>query len=121
MKIAKVNVYVEAYYSGNHYQETRFAKYDEVKHLDGTEMGICELDGKHSCCYGTIHVELVDSSYFDEHSEPYNEGDRLFYHITEGLEIDGSAFIKPTFGKVEREITCTQAQWEQIQLILGGR
>lgn len=120
MKIAKISVFAQAYYSRATYEETIFADYEAVKHLDGEEMSVRELDGKHSDVYGEISVDLVSDDYFENNVAPENDADYLYWHITEGLEIDESVIIEPTFGKIKRQISCTPDQWELIQSILGG-
>lgn len=120
MRLAKVNAYVEAYYSGNHYEETVFADYDSVAHLDGKELYVHELDGKHSMCSGTVNVTLIADDYPANNSAPENDGEHLFYFITERHQVDQDAIVRPVFGKTKREIECTDTQWGLIQLILEG-
>lgn len=112
MKIAKLTLYAEAYYSHATYEETLFTNYDLVKHLEGEEIYVGELDVR-----GELSIEIVDEDYFKNNFKVENDGDHLYWHLIEVNNLHEDIFINPIFGKVKEEIICTQEQWK---LILGG-
>lgn len=88
MNIIKLNLYGEGYYSGSSYDETMFLLEEDYKKLgidlNGEEVCLGELDGKHSEVYGEITVRTIkDEEQESLTFEKNNDGDTLYYHIQE--------------------------------------
>lgn len=120
-RYAKVKLYAEARYSGATYMETIFVKdIEKALTLDDTEIGVGELDGKHSEVIGCVEVEIVDETYFIENPAPKNdEGDHLLWHIEEHFGED--AIFEPDFRLTKKEIVCSEGQYEKIMAILNAK
>lgn len=88
MNLVKLNVYGEAYYSGQEYSETIFLleeDYDKLKKdFNGKEIYLGELDGKHSEVYGEVEVEYIpEEKQLDYKYNTHNDGESLYWELYE--------------------------------------
>lgn len=86
MNLVKIKVYGEAYYSGKEYSETIFLLEKDYKlleeDLDGMEIYLGELDGKHSEVFGLIDVTIIPKDKQEEYRFEFeNDGDKLYYEL----------------------------------------
>lgn len=86
MKIVKLNLYGEGYYSGSKYSETIFLLEEDYKKLNkncnGMEVCLGELDGKYSEVYGEVEVSIIEEK--DQANYNYElelDGDSLRYEL----------------------------------------
>lgn len=106
MRLLNINCFAEAYYSGATYEENILIPADifdslpqEVKDkIINMEIGVGELDGKHSECYAEITEDGIQ--YFEEgeaeNSDMSNnrcDGERMYYKLEEifkdnGIDLD---------------------------------
>ena len=91
MNLISINLYANAYYSGNTYDETIFLLEDDYKKigvdLNGNRVSVGELDGKHSDVSGEITVEVISEDEQENFNfEVKNDDDCLFYEINELLQ-----------------------------------
>ena len=88
MKIVKITLYAQAYYSGaEHYEELYLPKeyFDKIEEYISEEISVGELDGKHSDVYGDVESEeLKDGQYKPRNSD----GENLYCELLEELEED---------------------------------
>lgn len=90
MNLISINLYANAYYSGNTYDETIFLLEDDYKKigtdLNGNRVSVGELDGKHSDVSGEITVEVISEDEQENFKfEVENDGNCLLYEIDEYL------------------------------------
>lgn len=88
MRIVEILAFGEAYYSGATYNESVFLLEDDYMKLnvdiDGEEIGLGELDGKHSDVYGDVEVVYIEEK--DQQKHIYskdNDGDILYCYISD--------------------------------------
>lgn len=90
-KYMKLSVDRTAYYSGATYYEEVFlplSVWEEIE--DEIDLKVClgELDGKHSDVSGEIEVELFDENELKSYIATNNDGENLFEHVYEYLDVD---------------------------------
>ncbi|MBY6842674.1 hypothetical protein [Clostridium botulinum] len=88
MNLVNINVYGEAYYSGVEYRETIFLLEEDYIKLEqdfnGMEIGLGELDGKHSEVFGEVEVEYItEEKQLDYKYTTYNDGKSLYWELYE--------------------------------------
>lgn len=86
MNLVKLDLYGCGCYSGQEYREVIFLLEDDYKSLDedlnGIEVSLGELDGKHSEVYGKVEVEIVTEEQQQNYNFEYDcDGDNLYYEI----------------------------------------
>ncbi|EQB4340947.1 hypothetical protein ACYJ2U_001665 [Clostridium botulinum] len=87
MNLVNINVYGEAYYSGVEYRETIFLLEEDYikleKDFNRMEIGLGELDGKHSEVFGEVEVEYItEEKQLDYRYNFYDDdGDRLYWEL----------------------------------------
>lgn len=88
MNLVNINVYGEGYYSGSSYEESIFLLEEDYKELgkdlDGIEVYLGELDGKHSEVYGQVEVEIITEEMQKTYNfNKNNDGEELYDLIEE--------------------------------------
>ncbi|EQC1535597.1 hypothetical protein ACY1J9_001428 [Clostridium botulinum] len=88
MNLVNINVYGESYYSGVEYRETIFLLEEDYIKLEqdfnGMEIGLGELDGKHSEVFGEVEVEYItEEKQLDYKYNTYNDGESLYWELYE--------------------------------------
>lgn len=88
MNLVNINVYGEGYYSGSSYEESIFLLEEDYKELgkdlDGIEVHLGELDGKHSEVYGQVEVEIITEEMQKTYNfNKNNDGEELYDLIEE--------------------------------------
>ena len=88
MNLVNINVYGEGYYSGSSYEESIFLLEEDYKELgkdlDGIEVYLGELDGKHSEVYGEVYVEIITEEMQKTYNfNKNNDGEELYDLIEE--------------------------------------
>ena len=98
MNLVNINVYGEGYYSGSSYEESIFLLEEDYKELgkdlDGIEVYLGELDGKHSEVYGEVYVEIITEEMQKTYNfNKNNDGEKL-YDLIEELSPNSKNMIK---------------------------
>ena len=98
MNLVNINVYGEGYYSGSSYEESIFLLEEDYKELgkdlDGIEVYLGELDGKHSEVYGEVYVEIITEEMQKTYNfNKNNDGEKL-YDLIEELSPNSKNIIK---------------------------
>ena len=98
MNLVNINVYGEGYYSGSSYEESIFLLEEDYKELgkdlDGIEVYLGELDGKHSEVYGQVEVEIITEEMQKTYNfNKNNDGEKL-YDLIEELSPNSKNMIK---------------------------
>lgn len=88
MNLVNINVYGEGYYSGSSYEESIFLLEEDYKELgkdlNGMEVYLGELDGKHSEVYGQVEVEIITEEMQKTYNfNKNNDGEELYDLIEE--------------------------------------
>lgn len=88
MNLVNINVYGGGYYSGSSYEESIFLLEEDYKELgkdlDGIEVHLGELDGKHSEVYGQVEVEIITEEMQKTYNfNKNNDGEELYDLIEE--------------------------------------
>ena len=88
MNLVNINVYGGGYYSGSSYEESIFLLEEDYKELgkdlDGIEVYLGELDGKHSEVYGQVEVEIITEEMQKTYNfNKNNDGEELYDLIEE--------------------------------------
>ncbi|MBD5589273.1 hypothetical protein [Clostridium botulinum] len=88
MNLVKLNLYGEAYYSGQEYNETIFLLEGDYLKLEqdfnGMEISLGELDGKHSEVYGEVEVEYIsEEKQLDYKYNTCDDGECLYWELYE--------------------------------------
>ena len=98
MNLVNINVYGGGYYSGSSYEESIFLLEEDYKELgkdlDGIEVYLGELDGKHSEVYGEVYVEIITEEMQKTYNfNKNNDGEKL-YDLIEELSPNSKNMIK---------------------------
>lgn len=88
MKLIEINLCGSGCYSGASYNETIFLlEEDYLKlnaDLNGEEIYLGELDGKHSEVFGEVYVSEIENDDLENYNfDIKNDGDDLYYYMKE--------------------------------------
>lgn len=130
MNLVNINVYGEGYYSGNSYEETIFLLEEDYKELgkdlDGIEVYLGELDGKHSEVYGEVYVEIITEEMQKTYNFNKNNDGEELYNLIEELSSNSKNMIKRAKKYIETldslvDITFTvkKSQVEKIKEVVS--
>ena len=98
MNLVNINVYGEGYYSGSSYEESIFLLEEDYKELgkdlDGIEVYLGELDGKHSEVYGQVEVEIITEEMQKTYNFNKNNDGEELYDLIEELSPNSKNMIE---------------------------
>ena len=98
MNLVNINVYGEGYYSGSSYEESIFLLEEDYKELgkdlDGIEVYLGELDGKHSEVYGEVYVEIITEEMQKTYNFNKNNDGEELYDLIEELSPNSKNMVR---------------------------
>ena len=98
MNLVNINVYGGGYYSGSSYEESIFLLEEDYKELgkdlDGIEVHLGELDGKHSEVYGQVEVEIITEEMQKTYNFNKNNDGEELYDLIEELSPNSKNMIE---------------------------
>ena len=130
MNLVNINVYGEGYYSGSSYEESIFLLEEDYKELgkdlDGIEVHLGELDGKHSEVYGEVEVEIITEEMQKTYNfNKNNDGEELFDVIEElspnakNMVERAKKYIETLDSLVNITFTVRKSQVEKIREVVS--
>ena len=129
MNLVNINVYGGGYYSGSSYEESIFLLEEDYKELgkdlDGIEVYLGELDGKHSEVYGEVYVEIITEEMQKTYNfNKNNDGEKL-YDLIEELSPNSKnmierakKYIETLDSLVDITFTVKKSQVEKIKEVV---
>lgn len=129
MNLVNINVYGEGYYSGSSYEESIFLLEEDYKELgkdlDGIEVHLGELDGKHSEVYGEVYVEIITEEMQKTYNFNKNNDGEELYDLIEELSPNSKnmierakKYIETLDSLVDITFTVKKSQVEKIKEVV---
>ena len=129
MNLVNINVYGEGYYSGSSYEESIFLLEEDYKELgkdlDGIEVYLGELDGKHSEVYGEVYVEIITEEMQKTYNFNKNNDGEELYDLIEELSPNSKnmierakKYIETLDSLVDITFTVKKSQVEKIKEVV---
>lgn len=129
MNLVNISVYGEGYYSGSSYEESIFLLEEDYKELgkdlDGIEVHLGELDGKHSEVYGAVYVEIITEEMQKTYNFNKNNDGEELYDLIEELSPNSKnmierakKYIETLDSLVDITFTVKKSQVEKIKEVV---